>query len=1160
MSESRQARAAALLDAQRGVLEMIARGDPLRDVLAALCRIVEDQAERAVRASILLVDAHARQLRSGAAPSLPDHYNAAVDGIGIAVGVGTCADAAARSEVVVTSSIATDPAWDGLRHLPLELGLQAAWSMPVLGPDGRVLATFGTYFFEPRAPLEDERRLVGLLAQTAALAIERDRDDRALRATAARHRFLAEHAAATQPLVEPAAIMATSARLLAEHLDADRCAYAEVEDEHLFVITGDHPRGVPSIVGRWPVAAFGAACVRHMREGSAYIVEDVDTDPRLGSDDLPAYRATDIRAVVCMPLTKGGRFTAAMAVHQAQPRRWSSDEIELIGLVVARCWEALERARVTRTLRDSEARFRAIVETTPDCVKVVSADGILQQVNAAGLRMLEADAAAVLGRDVCTLVAPEWRERFRAFNHRVCAGAADTLVFEIEGLGGRRRWLETSAVPLPGGLPGRSLLAVSRDVSDRITSERALDESRARLDHAVRASGLGFWYCDLPFDTLVWDERTRQHLFVDADAQPSVDLFYSRVHPEDRARLQQATERSLAGQLPLDELYRTVDPRGGAIKWIRATGDVERDADGTPVQFAGVTMDVTTQTLDRQRLARLLDSEREQARLLGKVADAARTIHSSGSLDSVLQVVTEEARRVIGAHQAVTGVDGGSVSPQRIERSSLSDAYRERADALRSCDDRLYALVCRECRPLRLTRSEFEHHPELQGERAPPLHGCLAAPLVGRNGASLGMVQLIDKIDGGFTEADQSILVQLAQIAAVALENARLYDALREQDQRKNEFLATLAHELRNPLAPVRTGLEVMKVAPDTPHAARIRGMMERQVAHLVRMVDDLLDVSRITLGKVTLRRQQIDLRGVIDEAVETIRPLLAESGHRFTLDVPEGPLRLDADPTRLAQVIANLLGNACRYTPAGGLIRLEVAHDGADLVIRVCDNGIGIPHHMLGRVFDMFQQVGSPQERAPGGLGIGLTLVRRMVELHGGTVEARSDGIGCGSSFDVRLPLDGAELRALDRDRPPALDEHGDALRALIVDDNTDAAEALAMLIEMGGERIRLAHTGPAALAAASEFRPHVMFLDIGLPGMSGYEVARRLRADPALAQVVLVAVTGWGTDEDRRQVHAAGFDVHLVKPADADAISTVIATARRKVGRRGSSAALAG
>ncbi len=667
-----------------------------------------------------------------------------------------------------------------------------------------------------------------------------------LRELRERHRFIATLDAATQRLVDPHDIMQTTARLLAEYLDVDRCAYARVEDERVFDITGDWTRDVPSIVGRWEVAAFGPACVAHMLANTPYIVEDTDIDDRITGELLDAYRATTIRAVICVPLHKQGVFTAAMAVHKKVPRKWTLFEVELVTTVVARCWEALERSAVTRT---------------------------------------------------------------------------------------------------------------------RVAAERALAENRARLEYAVRLSGVGFWYCDLPFDELLWDERVKAHFWLSLDARVTMDVFYERIHPDDRERTRTSIDTSIANHTTYDVIYRTVDPASGGVKHVRALGGAAYAPDGTPIRFDGVTLDVTE---------------------------------------------------------------------------------------------------------------------------------------------------------------------------------------LREHDQRKDEFLATLAHELRNPLAPIRTGLDLLGVADDRAVAARTIPMMKRQLVHLVRMVDDLLDISRVTLGKVALVVTRTDLSDILESAIETTRGQIDAAGHALEMDLMDCAQPLDVDPTRIAQVFANLLSNAAKYTPRGGCIRIAAQRESDSwLRVDVSDNGIGMAADKLPQVFEMFTQLGQSLDRANGGLGIGLTLARRLVEMHGGTITGESPGPGRGSTFTVRLPFGApSTARMLVEEVGPISTTR--RLRILVVDDNVDAAEMLSYLLERGGNETRIAHSGPAALALAAELRPQIVLLDIGLPGLDGYEVARRLRADASLDQPLLVAVTGWGAEEDRRKAREAGFDEHLVKPVDHARLAQLIANAR--------------
>ena len=370
----------------------------------------------------------------------------------------------------------------------------------------------------------------------------------------------------------------------------------------------------------------------------------------------------------------------------------------------------------------------------------------------------------------------------------------------------------------------------------------------------------------------------------------------------------------------------------------------------------------------------------------------------------------------------------------------------------------------------------------------------------------------------------------------------RLADELAESDRRKTEFLATLAHELRNPLAPLRNGLHLMRLAGADPQALeRTRDMMDRQVAHMVRLIDDLLDVARISSGKVELRRERVSLQGVVDSAVETSAPLFEAGGHTLELHLPADSVPLYADPTRLAQVLGNLLNNAAKYTPPGGRIRLVARLDGGEVVVAVTDSGVGIPREALPTLFQMFSQVGRNMDQSQGGLGIGLSLVRALVELHGGSVSASSPGAGQGSTFTVRLPVAAPETVAAPAlATPDAPVNH--SFRVLVVDDNRDAADSLAMILEMNGHKIRVANDGAQALGVAGEFHPHVVFLDIGMPGKDGYEVARELRRTIASRDAVLVALTGWGAEDDRIRSREAGFDHHLTKPAELAAVEQLL------------------
>lgn len=397
----------------------------------------------------------------------------------------------------------------------------------------------------------------------------------------------------------------------------------------------------------------------------------------------------------------------------------------------------------------------------------------------------------------------------------------------------------------------------------------------------------------------------------------------------------------------------------------------------------------------------------------------------------------------------------------------------------------------------------------------------------------------------------------LGRALRYAIERGRIEEELRrrvaqlaEMDRRKDEFLATLAHELRNPLAPIANTLHILRISGQAgPTAQHLHEMMERQVKHMVRLVDDLLEVSRITRGKIELRKERVTLAAIVNSAVETSRHFIDAAHHELTLTVPPEPIILEADPVRLSQVIANLLNNAAKYTEEGGRIWVTAQQQGGEAVLRVRDNGLGIPAAMLGHIFDMFAQVDRTLKRSQGGLGIGLALARTLVQMHGGRIEVHSEGTGLGAEFTVHLPLAPVEPAPAavvpGESAQPALRTQR---RVLIVDDNRDAAESLGMLLNFLGADVAVVYDGPSALDTARAYRPAIVLMDIGMPGMDGHEVARRLRADPAQRDVTLIALSGWGQEEDRRRSQAAGFDHHLVKPVDTEALQALLTESASK------------
>jgi PAS domain S-box-containing protein len=377
-------------------------------------------------------------------------------------------------------------------------------------------------------------------------------------------------------------------------------------------------------------------------------------------------------------------------------------------------------------------------------------------------------------------------------------------------------------------------------------------------------------------------------------------------------------------------------------------------------------------------------------------------------------------------------------------------------------------------------------------------------------------------------------------------ERRRTELALRNADQRKDEFLATLAHELRNPLSPISTGLDLLEATAGDPRsAAEVRTMMRRQTQHMVRLIDDLMDLSRITRDKLELRKDRCELADVIRDAVEAVRPLVEDARHQLTVRVPEKPLPLFADANRLTQVVTNLLNNAAKYTPAPGRIDLTAEHTGGEVVLTVSDSGIGIPADKLGQVFEMFTQIHESSESGHCGLGIGLALVKRLVEMHGGTVEATSRGTNLGATFRVRLPALSEASAAEPIEVRPRSEQGAVRRRILIVDDNADALDSLSRLVALMGNDVRQAQNGLEAIELAKSFAPDLVLMDLGMPKLNGYEAAQRMREQPWGQDLAIVATTGWGKEEDFRRTAEAGFDHHLVKPISLNALKEVLQAA---------------
>ncbi|CAN5606059.1 hypothetical protein BH11PSE7_BH11PSE7_17840 [soil metagenome] len=653
-----------------------------------------------------------------------------------------------------------------------------------------------------------------------------------------------------------------------------------------------------------------------------------------------------------------------------------------IGGVLVICSETTDHILSTRKLSEERGRFLQLFDQAPTFLALLDGpEHVVRLANAGYLELI--GHRPVIGLPVAVAL-PEIREQgyveildevYRS-GQPFTAAAAKYEAPALRDSPPIERYVDFVYQPMTndaGQVSG--ILVQGVDVTARTTADRALTLSRSRLDYATRLSGVGFWYCDLPFDELQWDERVKDHFFYLPEDRVTIDDFYARIHEEDREPTRQAIADSIASRSPYDIVYRTVHPKTGQVKWIRALGGTDYASDGTPAFFDGVTVDVTAHKLDQ-------------------------------------------------------------------------------------------------------------------------------------------------------------------------LDLAMLNDRLRDQDRRKDEFIATLSHELRNPLSPIRAAAKVLgspHVSPDQLQRAQI--IIDRQAAHMALLLDDLLDIARITQGKLHLKKQVISLVEVVDAAVEAARPTLDAKAQKLSIEWPSHPVLLEADPLRLSQILSNLLVNAAKYSDSGSRIELAARTLDSTLELSVKDEGIGITAHAIGGIFDMFSQVDGASGMADGGIGIGLALVKGLAQLHGGDVEARSAGPGLGSEFLVRLPLvvpSKTGTTPLDGGAQAATPQR--RRKILVVDDNKDAAETLALLLELEGHEVQVANLGRVALAFAQQFRPDTAVLDIGMPDISGYEVAESLRRESWGKGIQLIALTGWGRDGDRLAALKSGFDHHLSKPVDTSQLISLL------------------
>jgi PAS domain S-box-containing protein len=920
---------------------------------------------------------------------------------------------------------------------------------------------------------------------------ERKRTELAAAARAARQAFLLELSDALRPLVQPERVLDTASRLLGRYLHVQRVMFAEFSRHGVDVRTG-WLDGMAPLDGHYPAAAGRPTALCAHRDMRLLVVRDT-ADPReLPSIDRASYARDGVAALVGASIVYHGQPVGMLVVHSTTLRDWGEDEIALVQDVAERTWVTVERARAEAALRDSDARLRRMLQIPTVGIVHFDPQGAVVQANDAFLAIVGCTRAALEAGTLRydELAPPEWRERG-------ADGDPDrSQPFERAWVrpDGRRVWILCAAARLDS----HTVVEFVIDVSDRRQAQEQLRESELRHRTFSSLVPVLMWQTDAQGQQVMPNQRWIEYTGLLAE-DALHGGWLAAIHPDDMPLAKCAYDDAVASGQPLELEYR-VRGADGRYRWFLVRQSPVRDADGAIRAWYGAAIDIDAR---RQAEAALQESEGRFRAL----ADAAPALIWQFGPDGRLAYVNRRYAEVTGTTLDQLLPDGWRAG---MHPDDLPYFLAASGDAL---DDRA---------PFHLRLRVRVHDGQWRWFEA---H---FAPWFAPDGAYRGHVGIgIDISDGVQAE-----------------------DALREADRRKDEFLAVLAHELRNPLAPISNAVEMLRCADGKRKADRVMEMASRQVKHITRLVDDLMEVSRITRGKIELARQHVPLADILASAVETSRPALDGARHTFVQHLPEERLVLDADKVRLTQVFSNLLNNAAKYTDPGGRIELSTRREGDDVVIIVRDTGIGIPRDKLSQVFGMFAQVEEAGARCQGGLGIGLAMVHKLVEMHGGRVEARSDGPGKGSEFVVRLPLVAQVAAAAPArregpaagGRPLAGGQQLAGVRVLVVDDNRDAADSLCILLASLGVDAHCAYAGEEALRRLPQLRPDAVVLDIGMPGMDGNEVARAIRAEAHHDGVRLIALTGWGLEGDRERTRASGFDHHLTKPVDLAALQRLL------------------
>lgn len=877
-------------------------------------------------------------------------------------------------------------------------------------------------------------------------------------------------------------------------------------------------------------AASGAA----VATGKRVLVEDVATNPLLVNTKAQQVKLdAGILAVQATPLiTRSGKTIGTISTHYSRNALPSSRDLSLLDLLARQAVDLIERTASEQALRESEAQFRVMADSAPVMIWLCGKDKDCTWFNRPWLDFVGRDLEQELGSGWAENLHPEDREAYyRAYEEAFRERRPYSAEFRIRRKDGTWRWILEHGTPLNSLEGFAGFIGSGIDITEKKEMEEVLRTARSELEVVTASMSAPVTRCSRDLKYLWVNEaycrwRTcRKEDIIGASIEDVLGEKAFRL-------LRPYFDLVLSGE---DVSYeQVIDVKGIGSRWVEATYSPTFAEDGSIDGWVAVIIDIT----DRKRAEQTVET------LLRISERLSQTLDIDDLLDALIQEVT-----------LLVGVEGG-VAGLATSEGMACERYFRRGEVL----PLTYVWAPGAGLPGWLLQHKTPYltndaatDPQIVQELCSQfgVRTALSTPILDARGDVLGFFEIHNKLDGtGFTDSDRDLLLAVSHIAATAIQNALAYRQIQDADRRKDEFLATLAHELRNPLAPIRNSVQLMEVVGrGMPQLREPISIIERQVLQMSRLVDDLLDISRINLGRIRMRKSMVEIAEIVRNAVETVRPMVADADHELTVNLPVVPIWLEADPVRLSQVISNLLNNAVKYTDRFGKIELTVTPGDGFVNIIVKDNGIGIMPEQLPRIFEIFSQVGTALTRAEGGLGIGLSLVKGIVELHGGTVSAYSDGYGNGSEFVVKLPTAGhKDFVPVPQTPQQAVVQAPANLKIVVADDNVDHATTLQLLLELDGHEIRAAHDGESAFEIIARFRPDIALLDIGMPRLNGYELARKIRGEDWGNSIALVALTGWGQDQDRRSALEAGFDHHITKPVEPRDLRQLLASLSQK------------